>query len=283
MKNEIVIPTIENSSIFLYIPLAKQVKESVCDWHFHDELEVYFLADGEKIFYVGDKIIELKSGDMIFVNKRIPHKTRSFEGSSGMLIQFKNDFSENKEIPLPSLDESEDFAFFEGGSKINLEILKIFEKIKSEYLKKDDFFDMYIKSYVCELSACLYRNGVIQKKEDAPKKSEIAKILPAINFINNHYFEQISLEDVSRILNVDKSHFCRLFKGITGMSFVDYLNYVRIQKAEKLLSETLKSVSEIAFETGFLSSSYFSEIFKRNNFITPREYRKMITANKKEL
>lgn len=105
-------------------------------------------------------------------------------------------------------------------------------------------------------------------------EKSINRIYPALEYIENHYNENISLDDVSATLNVDKAHFCRLFKKATNTSFVQYLNFVRIQKAEKLLTETELSISEISHRVGFSSPTYFAETFRMIMNCTSRFYKK---------
>jgi AraC-like DNA-binding protein len=125
------------------------------------------------------------------------------------------------------------------------------------------------------LSACLYRFGITENKRDSNELKAVERVLPALRYISENYSKQITLEEVSCILSVDKAHFCRLFKKAMNVSFTDYLNFVRLNHAEELLRKTDMSVSEIAYEVGILSSSYFAEIFKKFNSITPTQYRKM--------
>ena len=69
-------------------------------------------------------------------------------------------------------------------------------------------------------------------------------------------------------------HFCRIFKKVTGKTFIQYLNFVRLREAEKLLIMSDKSVSEIAVSVGFQNTSYFSHIFKKEKSVCPMTYRK---------
>ena len=82
---------------------------------------------------------------------------------------------------------------------------------------------------------------------------------PVLSYIDEHYNEKITLEQMSELVNFDKSHFCRVFKRCVNASLVDYINYIRISKAEKLLLSTNKSISEIAEE---ISKTGITQLFK---------------------
>lgn len=108
--------------------------------------------------------------------------------------------------------------------------------------------------------------------------SEQNKITPAIriakNYITEHYREDISLSTVAEIVNLSPVYLSRLFKKEEGINFLDYLNQYRIDIAKRMLKEEIKySVMDIAEESGFSNTKYFSRIFKKCVGITPSEYR----------
>ena len=80
---------------------------------------------------------------------------------------------------------------------------------------------------------------------------------------DSQYGVKYQLDDLSKLLNLNQSYFCRLFKQATNSTFIEYLNFVRVCKAEKLLFTTNKTVSEISMDVGFSSVSYFNRVFKK--------------------
>ena len=74
--------------------------------------------------------------------------------------------------------------------------------------------------------------------------------------------------------NLNPSYFCRIFKRASGSGFIDYLNFVRICKSEKLLAAGTKSILDVSYDVGFSSVSYFNRIFKKYKNCTPTEYRR---------
>ena len=102
---------------------------------------------------------------------------------------------------------------------------------------------------------------------------EIQKILPALEYVNVNYSDDISLEEASSLLGFEVSYFCRLFKQATGATFTEYLNFVRICKAEKLLATTTDTVLDVSASVGFSSVSYFNRIFKKYKNSSPSVYR----------
>lgn len=95
----------------------------------------------------------------------------------------------------------------------------------------------------------------------------------AKDYIASHQSEPITLEHISRALNVSTFYFCRMFKQTTGLTFVDYLSRVRIEKAKILLHDNRLRVSEIAYDVGFQTITHFNRIFRKLVGYSPTEYR----------
>lgn len=95
----------------------------------------------------------------------------------------------------------------------------------------------------------------------------------AKDYVASHHSEPIRLEQIAQALNVSEFHFCRTFKQATGLTFMDYLSRVRIEKAKGLLSDKRLRVSEIAYEVGFQTITHFNRMFRKLVGFSPTEYR----------
>ena len=99
----------------------------------------------------------------------------------------------------------------------------------------------------------------------------------AKDYIADHKFDAIKLEQIARALNVSKFHFCRRFKLETGLTFVEYLSRGRIEQAKLLLHNKNMRVSEIAYEVGFQSLTHFNRTFRKLVGSSPTEYRSRVS------
>ena len=99
----------------------------------------------------------------------------------------------------------------------------------------------------------------------------------AKDYISDHKCDAIKLEHIARVLNVSKFHFCRRFKLETGLTFVQYLNRVRLEQAKRLLHNKNMRVSEIAYEVGFQSLTHFNRTFSKLVGSSPTEYRSRLS------
>ena len=116
------------------------------------------------------------------------------------------------------------------------------------------------------VSAC--RDVVSSKEKQGSSSVERAKA-----YIAERYNKDISLDDVSREMDISPYYFSKLFKEETGENFIEYLTSLRINKAKQLISGTDMSMKEICTEVGYADPNYFSRIFKKNVGVTPTEYK----------
>ena len=116
--------------------------------------------------------------------------------------------------------------------------------------------------------------SIANKKQDQ-SQSVVSR---AKAYIQEHYMDEISLDEVSREVNISPYYFSKLFKEEAGENFIDYLTRIRIEKAKQLLAGRSLSISEISTKVGYRDSNYFSRIFKKQTDKTPREYREEMSV-----
>lgn len=280
MEYEKITPTISTCALKIY-DTKKEINESYSsDWHMHPEYEIIRLVSGAKYFYVGGEKIALSPGDIIFVDSNVPHKTVTPVGSSSVLLQFQITSSDASSREFDSVlgRSKAAYAVFPARSEINIRLCECIEKIRQEYAGQERYFDYFIRSYLTELIAILYRNQVLTDYHEFLER--ISQFLPLLRYIDGHYPERISLEQACGILNFQKSYFCKKFRDTMGVSFVEYLNLVRLSKAKALMQTTDQSIGEIAFEVGFSSVSYFIKTFKAHNGCPPNRYRALLPGRR---
>jgi AraC-like DNA-binding protein/ligand-binding sensor protein len=95
----------------------------------------------------------------------------------------------------------------------------------------------------------------------------------AVNYVNNNYMNNITLNSISEFVHLNASYFSTLFRKETGVNFSDYLNKVRIEESKKLLKDNRYTILEISIEVGFEDQSYYSKVFKKFTGLTPKEYK----------
>lgn len=113
----------------------------------------------------------------------------------------------------------------------------------------------------------------LTSKSNQPQKRYSDLVSEAITCIQEEYSQELTLKAVSDRLHINGVYLGQCFKNETECSFSQYLNQVRIQKAQQLLLYTNKSINEIAYETGYNTNHYFIKMFKKLNGLSPKEFR----------
>lgn len=280
MYNETVKGNVINTALRASMDPPPGVREPgvVCQLHYHDELEFLCVYEGEFGCTVYDKEYVAKKGDVIFINSRVPHFTRRITPARVGLVQFKeSDFidSEITKIIKYSMRFQSQVS-----SPIRIfrseELFEAVNLILLEVAEKKNSYEIFVRSGAYRVLGILYREGVLSDSERLYNTREVQKVLPILSYINSAYQENLTLDSVSAKLGFDQSYFCRIFKTATGATFTEYLNFVRICKAEKMLLKSRDSILEISEAVGFSSVSYFNRIFKRYRNCSPRTYRSVI-------
>ena len=101
-----------------------------------------------------------------------------------------------------------------------------------------------------------------------------------ISYVNEHYTEKLSLEEAANQVGFSREYFCRFFKQHMGITFLRYLNEVRISHAGRLLMNTDMSISEVMSESGFTNQTIFNRLFKEIYGMTPRQARNTSVEDK---
>lgn len=275
MQKELIIPNIPNSSIRMRAREQRKEQTLVLPTVFHDAYELFSVRDGRVDYTIGEERITLHTGDILFLNSRIPHQTTIHKGT----LHFYLLFSEEAEHERPSsayfARAAVPFFLIKAGTPLNTALACCLEAIRKEYREQEESFDAFIKAEVCRILALLYRDGLlVNPKYIHEARARTARLLPALDYIDAHYNEEITLSSLSRYLNLNESYFCRLFKQTTNTSFVQYLNYVRVCKAEQLLCTTEMNISEICYAVGFSNASYFNRTFKKFKGCSPGLYKR---------
>ncbi len=165
--------------------------------------------------------------------------------------------------------------------------VKAFRCGARDYLKKPFNYDELIE----RMNFCLSLNFIGQAKNRKALISETEPSIPvesyhepragkaqhvqrALQYIHNNYATDISLEQVSKTVNLSKYHFSRLFKEITGMTYQSYVNRIRIEQSKKLLNDDALSVTDAGYAVGYSDLTHFERIFKKIVGFSPSQYRR---------
>ncbi|WP_353733565.1 response regulator [Rossellomorea vietnamensis] len=130
-----------------------------------------------------------------------------------------------------------------------------------------------------EISQVLKRlKQYVQKHHEKMETNTIEQIK---QYIIDHAYQDISLEEIGSVIGLSPIYISKIFKEELGVNYIHFLTECRIEKAKKLMRDPEKSLKEITFEIGYHDPNYFSKVFKKMCHASPTEYRKKILENKK--
>lgn len=253
------------------------------DWHWHEELQFCIVTKGNINFNVdGDSII-LSEGEGIFINSRQLHQAKNYKGSdcSYICLAFHPDFISsftgsiiNIKYIQPYIDNSRiNYCILKNDIKWQAVILNNIFKIYEEYNKKEMGFELQIFILLVEVWNILIKSYFVSFPNDNARNNSL-HIKNIISYICDHYMEKIELNDLAKEVNLSKSTCCREFKKYMSCTIFEYIINYRLLVSSDLLTTTNDSISDIAYQCGFGSTSYFIEKFKMKTGVSPSVYRK---------
>ncbi len=160
------------------------------------------------------------------------------------------------------------------------DMYRLLMQIRNEYFSEGEYREIVIYSHLMNFFVNLGRNHlennhVFSGSRVYKQKEYLQKFNDILEYIDEHYMDELTLESVAASIGYSKYHFTRLFKQFTDSTFYDYLSFKRLKVAESLLAQPDLSITEIALRSGFSSISTFNRIFRQQKDCTPSEYRAM--------
>lgn len=253
--------------------------------HWHDDLEFILVWSGNMEYNVNGTIVTLHEGEGIFVNTRQLHYgfSKNFEECIFLCIRVhpillcSSPYVERNYVMPVIENECMPYLVLHPDNEQDKALLKMLDKIY--HFHHDDLFPLKIQGVLFQMWEKLFLLSNHTGEQPAPKNLHLTLLKDMIRFIYGHYSEKISLFQISNAGKVGKTTCCSIFQKYTNETPFSYLTNYRLKKGIELLETTDKTISEICFEVGFSSASYFAETFRKNYGCTPTEYRRIFPKN----
>lgn len=234
--------------------------------------QIYFVEEGELTLRLLGQSHRIKAGAGFFIHAATPYR---MESATRICTTHWVSFGCRCEDTLFPLIGMETFHLYSG-----LDIKSLKMQLKKMYLlsTEDTFYSR------CQNSALVYSYlmefQALQAKENMEKRAE--KMNPALllakRYIEQYYFNDLTLETLATFANVSPQHLCRLFKKHMNMRPTHYINLTRIKVAKWQLHNTSKTITEIAESVGYSTPYYFTNTFKKYENMSPSAYRKLVQS-----
>ena len=262
--------------------------------HWHKEIEIIYVKEGNVNIGVNDVPIQLKRNDIYFINGGDVHYFLASPESERIVIQFDLSFFQdisslektNKE--MRNLFSSIVQASSLWSQEVADQMRQLLMTVHEENNERKSGYRYVIKAKMFEMLAILSRevpqnenwNDQVREEISSTKQMENLERLDKIfMYIEAHYQDTITLNDISAYMGFSSFYFTKFFKKNTGTTFIQFLTEYRLNKAKWILLNEDATVTEVAERTGFSSVKTFHHQFKDLMGISPLKYKKTISGN----
>ena len=235
--------------------------------HYHSDWEVYFLIKGERKYFVEESFFKLSEGDIIWIPKNCLHRTEGGDYTR-ILILFSDEYLEthfSKELCEFLTRQKEAFVLHPLHEERN-QLTAIMENAIDLVTQKDAHTNPALACEILKILHYLTSHSSDDKKRESTGMSDI------LSYINRNFNKIEKIEDVTRQFFISDSYFSRMFSQKMGVTFITYLNSIKIRHACALMKRGCHTISEVASSCGFSSTSYFCKVFKRTTNLSPMEF-----------
>lgn len=260
-------------------------------WHWHDEPEFCHILKGDVEYHLPGQTYVLSEGDAIFVNSNVRHMICPHNDCRGAIIipqifnkllligYHKSDIDKKYYRPIVNSQNLECYIMRHENSN-DSEMIKLLDQCYT-YAKDENFgYELHVRNYISSLWLKLYCTVESQLNPGECARDKTNLLLnQMLEYIKNHYAEKISLKDIADSACISERGCIRYFQKNMQTTPLKYLQEYRIYSAANMLLHSELSITEIAFKTGFDTSSYFSKIFKEYMKCTPKTYRNTSRQN----
>ncbi|WP_288435018.1 AraC family transcriptional regulator [uncultured Chryseobacterium sp.] len=248
-------------------------------WHYHPEIELVYVEAVNGIRHVGKNISGFTDSDLLLIGSNVPHLNFDYGIQTEcrqLVLQLRESFLQDIILPVPEfeniktlLERSYLGLSFYGDTKET-----VVQKL--QIIKDKNAFESLVG--LIEILQILADSSEVKElnKEDTRIKwflNDKIRMGTIYDYIHENYDRKPNVNEVARIVSLSTPAFCRYFKKQTNMTFTDFVNNYRINQAKIFLLKD-QSVTEVCFQVGFESLSYFNKLFKQHTGETPSEFKK---------
>lgn len=243
--------------------------------HWHNDFELLFVIKGNIKLNYNKEDIYLVEGSVFLINSNVVHSLESYEENLLLVIQMPKEifYTSNQsynyiDFKFITFNEKYTTSYREVTNLLaQLTLLYINKNEKNKMLLRSEFYRVIhiISQYIVDENSP--QNKILQTKN-------LVRIIEIINTANQKFKENISLTEYAEIFELTPEYLANYFKRYTNISFMNYINNLRVEEAKQLILTTEKSMTDIALECGFSSVKSFNTMFKKMVGATPSTIRK---------
>lgn len=269
---------------------APQAQDSdLVPYHWHPETEIITVLRGMVAVTIADQRYEGREGDVFFVNSGQLHEIRGGVDNRFRAFVFPMDFLQFRRTDLAQsellgpLEEGRLRlpACVPGNTGVGRELFDELKKMIRICADQPFGYQLFVKSALLGLIGRLAAAGQLKPcVQQARTEYKVQLLRQIVEYLSAHCTEHLRLADVAAQFGMSPQYFCSFFKENLGRTLVQHVNFLRIERASRLLRETDLAILEISLNVGFDNVSYFIKRFREVYGCTPTSYRKSVGDRK---
>ena len=238
--------------------------------HWHEHIEMHYVFKGSAVFHIDQQLYEVQEGDFIIANRNQLHAGYSTAVPYEANLLVFDPTALSRELGEKNLRFQ---SLIRGDATVLQMILSIFDERQREELG----YRALCRARVTELLVYLCRHYAVDgmpAKDMVKRRRDLERLQPALNYIEQHYAERISVEQLAQLLCLSPDRLGHLFREGVGQAPLQYINEIRLRKAMNLLKTEEHTVTEVAQAVGFFDYNHFGRLFRRRYGCTPNQVRR---------
>jgi AraC-like DNA-binding protein len=265
-------------------------KRFISEWHvqahYHHYIEMLYFVEGSARLFLNGHELRVREGDLVFVNSLDVHALSgpAASPSQHIIIKFDPELMYNTTREALEMKYIRPFLgfthrqIFHPADLAGTDMVGIVHSLVEDTRNRSYGYGIYVRIGILQMMLWLlkqwesegYHAGMVDNVQ------LLDEIVPVFEYVEGHYFEDIKAEDAARLCQMSYSSFARKFKQVMGRGFVEYVNYTRVREAERMLTNSNWSISDVATRAGFSNVSYFIKQFRRFKRISPKQFQLMM-------
>ena len=261
--------------------------------HYHNEMEFFYLEEGEVDFIIEDEPFRVKAGEAMFIPSGLIHYANNASADNAdcsfhalvfdatLLTEVLPHYCRHYIYPalynarksIMHINKDTD-CHNDCNNKILELLIPIFNMDKSDI----DMYELELRGRLLMIWQLMYNSHFVTVHNNSVYDHIYPQLKNCIDYIDNNYQENIELTLLAQTAGMSQGHFCRVFKEFTGFTPFTYLNRKRILESCRFLTDSSESIAEIATKCGYNNISYYNRTFLKIMQETPSDFRKRETS-----
>lgn len=244
---------------------VRGVNDNMRRSHYHQYFELYYLTTGVRFHIADDRLYELGEHDLIIFPPYVMHHSYGAAdiGFDRIVLYFQPSMVLHSGV-LKRIQSRESTYRVPGPRRRSIDAAMA--RLIAIQQRHEEFFEVELQVALNELLL-----GIVRTEPTDMAVAQRNRMTEVIRYLHDHHTEAIKLDDLAASFFISTPHLCREFKKFTSSTIVQYVNNVRIGRAQRLLLETEMAITDVSKEVGFANVTHFNRTFKAVTGMSPSE------------